>query len=54
VRRGGSQPFGDGRHERSDPKQIAGFEEIKASAKTIVGGGEKILRRAPPDGKGDR
>jgi len=27
-------------------KQIAGFEEIKTSATTIVGGGDKILRRA--------
>lgn len=27
-------------------KQIAGFEEIQTSAKTIVSGGEKILRRA--------
>src|SRR5262249_17438186 len=27
-------------------KQIAGFEEIKTSARTVVGGGEKILNRA--------
>ena len=27
-------------------KQIAGFEEIKTSARTIVGGGEKILNRS--------
>jgi hypothetical protein len=27
-------------------KQIAGFEEIGTSARTIVGGGEKILNRA--------
>jgi hypothetical protein len=27
-------------------KQISGFEEIKTSATTIVGGGEKILKRA--------
>jgi hypothetical protein len=27
-------------------KQIAGLEEIKTSARTVVGGGEKILNRA--------
>ena len=27
-------------------KQIAGFEEIKTAARTVVGGGEKILNRA--------
>ena len=27
-------------------KQIVGFEEIKTSATTIVGGGDKILKRA--------
>lgn len=27
-------------------KQIGGFEEIKVSARTVVGGGEKILNRA--------
>jgi hypothetical protein len=27
-------------------KQISGFEEIKTSARTVVGGGEKILNRA--------
>ena len=27
-------------------KQIAGFEEIRTSANTIVGGGDKILKRA--------
>ena len=27
-------------------KQIAGFEEIRTSARTVVGGGEKILNRA--------
>lgn len=27
-------------------KQISGFEEIRTSATTIVGGGEKILKRA--------
>ena len=27
-------------------KQIGGFEEIKASASTIVSGGDKILKRA--------
>jgi hypothetical protein len=27
-------------------KQIAGFEEIKTSARTVVGGGEKSLNRA--------
>lgn len=27
-------------------KQIAGFEEIKTSARTVVNGGEKILNRA--------
>ena len=27
-------------------KRIAGFEEIKTSARTVVGGGEKILNRA--------
>lgn len=27
-------------------KRVAGFEEIKTSARTVVGGGEKILHRA--------
>jgi hypothetical protein len=27
-------------------KQIAGFEEIKTAARTVVGGGEKIFNRA--------
>ena len=47
ARRGrGRRPGRNGRRHRGHPQQISGFEEIKISARTVVGGGEKILNRA--------